>query len=85
MDDDPAPLDEVLGWLAGQLGVPEPRLATQPAFKPSVYETRRDSVSRMRASKRCSNARLRASGFKFRYPGYREGYGAILKIKPASP
>ena len=84
VDDDPAPLDEVLGWLAGQLGVPEPPLATQPAFKPGA-ETRRDSVSRMRASKRCSNARLRASGFKFRYPGYREGYGAILKIKPASP
>ena len=28
--------------------------------------------------KRCSNARLRASGFRFRYPTFREGYAAVL-------
>lgn len=78
VDNDPAPLDEVLCWLAKQLGVPEPPLATQPALKPGA-ETRRDSTSRMRASKRCRNARLRSSGFAFRYPGYQEGYGAMLK------
>jgi hypothetical protein len=32
----------------------------------------------MRASKRCRNARLRASGFQFRYPSYRDGYAALL-------
>lgn len=78
VDNDPAPLDEVLCWLAKQLGVPEPPLATQPALKPGA-ETRRDPTSRMRASKRCRNARLRSSGFAFRYPGYQEGYGAMLK------
>ena len=77
VDDDPAPLAEVLGWLAEQLGVPAPPLATQPISKPGA-ETRRDPASRMRASKRCSNARLRASGFTFRYPGYRAGYRALL-------
>ncbi|MBZ4194629.1 MAG: SDR family oxidoreductase [Candidatus Contendobacter sp.] len=79
VDDDPAPLAEVLGWLAEQLGVPEPPLATQPALKPGA-ETRRNPALRLRASKRCSNARLRASGFTFRYPGYREGYGALLTV-----
>lgn len=29
-------------------------------------------------NKRCSNARLRASGYRLRYPTYREGYGALI-------
>lgn len=77
VDDDPAPLAEVLIWLATQLGVLEPPPATQPVIKPGA-ETRRDPALRMRASKRCSNARLRASGFSCRYPGYQDGYGALL-------
>ena len=76
VDDDPAPLDEVLSWLARQLGVPEPPLASQSPLKPGAGE--RDSAMRLRASKRCRNARLRASGFEFRYPSYREGYAALL-------
>ena len=31
-----------------------------------------------RGSKRCSSARLQASGYRFIYPGYREGYAAVL-------
>ncbi len=30
------------------------------------------------ANKRCSNALLRASGFAFRFPTFREGYGALI-------
>lgn len=77
VDDDPAPLDEVLNWLADQLGVPQPPCIPQPPLKPGA-ETRRDPAARMRASKRCRNARLRASGFQFRYPSYRDGYAALL-------
>ena len=77
VDDAPAPLDEVLGWLAARLGVPEPPRGAQPPLKPGA-ETRRDSALRLRASKRCRNTRLRASGFQFRYPSYREGYTALL-------
>ncbi len=29
--------------------------------------------------KRCSNARLRATGYRFLYPSYREGYAALLE------
>jgi len=77
VDDDPAPLSEVLDWLAGQLGVPKPRRVAQPPLKPGA-ETRRDPATRMRASKRCRNARLRATGFQFLYPSYRDGYAALL-------
>ncbi len=77
VDDDPAPLDEVLNWLADQLGVPRPLHLSQPPLKPGA-ETRRDPATRMRASKRCRNARLRASGFQFHYPSYREGYAALI-------
>ena len=77
VDDDPAPLEDVLGWLAVQLGAPKPRCVLQHPVKPGA-ETRRDPATRLRASKRCSNARLRATGFRFRYPSYRDGYAALL-------
>ena len=78
VDDDPAPLGEVLSWLATQLGVPEPSLATNPPLKPGAGAG--DPALRMRASKRCRNARLRASGFQFRYPSYRDGYAGLLGL-----
>lgn len=77
VDDDPAPLNAVLDWLADQLGAPQPPHIPQPPCKPGAA-IRRDPAARMRASKRCRNARLRASGFQFRYPSYRDGYTALL-------
>jgi len=77
VDDDPAPLGEVLRWLATRLGVPEPPLAAHPPLKPGAGIG--DPALRMRASKRCRNARLRGSGFQFRYPSYRDGYAALLR------
>jgi len=68
VDDYPAPQCEVMRWLAEQLGAPEPRVVT----------TAEGAEAAMRASKRCRNARLRATGFCFRYPSYREGYAALL-------
>lgn len=61
-DDEPAALHEVSAWLAEQLGV----------------EITDRSATRRAGSKMCSNRRLRATGYNFRYPSYREGYGAIL-------
>lgn len=77
VDDDPAPLNEVLSWLAAQLGAPEPPVVNQTPRKPGA-DSGGDAALRLRASKRCRNARLRASGFAFRYPSYREGYAALL-------
>jgi nucleoside-diphosphate-sugar epimerase len=75
VDDTPALQCEVLAWLAARLGMPGPRSITAA-----------DRVeAALRANKRCSNARLRAAGFSFRYPSYREGYTALLRDYSARP
>src|SRR5262249_24993301 len=57
----------VLRWLAGVLGASPPRRASA------------DQRAEQRGgNKRCRNARLVASGYAFRYPGYRDGYAAVL-------
>lgn len=66
VDDEPAAQCEVLGWLAAQLGVPAPRAVAA------------GSERRRRGNKRCRNARLRDSGWQPAYPGYRDGYAALL-------
>jgi nucleoside-diphosphate-sugar epimerase len=63
VDDEPAPLHEVVAWLRKQLGV--------------SHWAEQSSVRRA-GSKRCSNARARALGWAPEYPSYREGYAAVL-------
>lgn len=67
VDDEPADESEVLRYLAERLGVPEPR----------PYEPGREPAPRA-GSKRCRNARIRAEGYSFAYPTFREGYAAML-------
>jgi hypothetical protein len=44
---------------------------------------RDDPASRRRgANKRCSNRRLLDSGYRFIYPGFRQGYAALLSALP---
>ncbi len=74
VDNEPAPLNEVLLWIASQLGVSEPSVALQSQLKPVANS----NAWRPRANKRCLNTRLRDSGFQFLYPSYREGYSALL-------
>ncbi|WP_460119669.1 SDR family oxidoreductase [Pseudomonas sp. S2_C03] len=64
VDDAPAPLADVVGWLREYLGV------TEWADDASVRRT---------GSKRCSNARAKALGWTPKYPSFREGYAAILE------
>ncbi|RAH37154.1 SDR family oxidoreductase [Halomonas sp. SL1] len=64
-DCEPAPLHEVMAWLARQLKVE----ATETIQSPL----------RRRASKRCDNARLLESGYRFRFPTFREGYLQVLR------
>lgn len=61
-DSCPAPMHEVLHWLARQLGQAAADLPTPAAS----------------GGKRLSNARMLASGFQLRYPDYRAGYAALL-------
>jgi nucleoside-diphosphate-sugar epimerase len=68
VDHEPAEQCEILRWLAAQLGVSPP--GVEP---PSGSEVRRHQ-----SNKRCSNAKLIASGYIFRYPAFRDGYMALL-------
>jgi nucleoside-diphosphate-sugar epimerase len=70
VDSEPAPEAEVLAWLAARLGVALACEDDAPA---------REDARRGAGSKRCSNARLLATGFRFRYESYREGYAALLR------
>lgn len=63
VDDEPADTATVVRWLAARTGAPTPQ--TTPATP-------------VRSNKRCRNARLVASGFRFRYPTFREGYTQVL-------
>ncbi len=69
VDHEPAPDGEVKRWLARRLRVSEPSTAAD----------RDTSRRRMSANKRCSNRRLLATGYEFRYPDYRAGYEAVLR------
>lgn len=64
VDDEPAALHEVVGWLRERLG---------------VSHWAEQSTVRRSGSKRCSNARARALGWAPHYPSYREGYAALLE------
>ncbi len=64
VDDEPALLCDVHAWVADLLGTPHPAPT--------------EASGRRRSNKRCSNRRIREAGYHFRFPSYREGYGAML-------
>ncbi len=61
-DDDPAPMWDVMTWLAERLHCPLP---VAKAVDTGM-------------NKRCSNARLKALGYRFQYPGYKDGYLELI-------
>lgn len=67
VDDVAAEMGDVLRFLAAEMDCPEP--TTAPAG---------DSSDAGPGDKRCSNARLRATGFDLTFPTYKEGYRALL-------
>lgn len=66
-DSTPAPMAEVVNWLAMQLKV------DRAIFAP-------DQLDNERGNKRCANQRLLDSGYRLRYPGYQQGYAALLGL-----
>lgn len=69
VDHEPCDRGVVLDWLADRLGVARPRRVAATASAPA----------RTRGSnKRCSSAKLRAAGYAFRFPTFREGYADVL-------
>lgn len=70
VDDDPASDETVCAWLATRLQAPAPKPKTA-------------SGQNAGQNKRGNNARIRQLGYRFRYPDFRSGYGAILAARPA--
>jgi nucleoside-diphosphate-sugar epimerase len=66
VDERPAPRNEVLEWLAAELGVPPPPFGE------------RSPRARGESNKRVANTRLLASGYRFLFPSYRDGYRALM-------
>lgn len=64
-DCEPVTLHEVMRWLGEQLEVTPTDTMQAPL--------------RRRASKRCDNTRLLESGYRFRYPTFRQGYRQVLE------
>lgn len=68
VDHEPTLDGEVKRWLASRLGVPAPKVGPPSS-----------TSRRMRSNKRCSNRRLLAAGYTFRYPDFRAGYAALIE------
>jgi nucleoside-diphosphate-sugar epimerase len=79
-DDDPAPMWEVVSWLANRLHCPPPIAkdgGSGAIGRPIVKTVDADTGM----NKRCSNARLKALGYQFRYPDYKDGYSELIDAK----
>ena len=72
VDREPAAVRDVYAWIAGRAGVGDPCASPEPSEENAVDRRRR------RSNKRCRNDRLIESGYRFRYPTFREGYGPIV-------
>jgi nucleoside-diphosphate-sugar epimerase len=66
VDSEPAPQCAVMDWISAELGLPPSPRAAAVDDHP-------------KGGKRCRNARLLATGYRFLYPSYRDGYGEVLK------
>ena len=73
VDNEPVELCEVYEWLAEQLALPLPE-----------HREPSETARHQRGNKRICNARIRSSGFEFKYPTYREGYGALIEAMERS-
>jgi nucleoside-diphosphate-sugar epimerase len=73
VDSQPVELCEIQRWIAARLGCEPPPMDAEA--DPST----RTSGRRRRSNKRCSSRRLAASGYRFRFPTFREGYGSLLR------
>ncbi|WP_144924903.1 NAD-dependent epimerase/dehydratase family protein [Halorubrum salsamenti] len=84
VDDEPADKHAFADWLADACGVPRPaKRSTEERI--AAGDLSAAAERRIRTSKRCSNDRLRALGYEFAYPTFREGYrDAVRAFRAAS-
>lgn len=71
VDCKPVDRRELLSWIALRTGAPAPRVDDSAC-----------SARSLRGNKRCSNRRIRAAGYRFKYATYRDGYGDLCAAMP---
>lgn len=71
VDREPAPLRDVYRWIAARGGAPDPCR--------QGHDAGNQTADRRGSNKRCSSRRLVDSGFVFRFPTFRDGYGPIVE------
>jgi len=72
-DSEPRPRNELLCWIAGEMGLPEP--PRRDDLEPNTRPSERGGNRRYR------NQRILDTGYAFKYPTYREGYGALIAAR----
>lgn len=73
VDDEPVDKHVFADWLADECGVPRPEKRSK-SERIEAGDLSTAAERRILTSKRCSNERLRALGYEFSYPTFREGY-----------
>ncbi len=73
VDDEPVDKHAFADWLADECGVARPEKRSK-AERIADGDLSAAAERRIRTSKRCANDRLRALGYEFSYPTFREGY-----------
>jgi nucleoside-diphosphate-sugar epimerase len=83
VDDEPADKHAFADWLAAAAGQPPPpkQSIEERLAEGDLSTTARD---RIRAQKRCSNAKLRELGYPLAYPTFREGYQDAIEAHGGS-
>ena len=69
-DSEPIKMNELVVWMGNQI---------EQSGNTTEKSTVANAKKRSAGSKRCSNKRLLDSGYKFKYPSFREGYGEMIK------
>jgi nucleoside-diphosphate-sugar epimerase len=75
VDDEPVGRPDLAAWLADHLGREPPESRSVEA---ALADAPPGRGRRLRADKRCSNAKLRTLGYEFAYPTFREGLASLL-------
>ncbi len=80
-DEEPVDRRDLAAWIAAERGVEPPttRSLADRLADPDLSPARR---RRLAASKRCCSAKLRALGYPFKYPTYREGFRQAVETAP---
>ena len=69
-DSEPVQMNELIAWIGKQI---------ERSITPKEESKTIGGKKRSAGSKRCCNKRLLDSGYQFKYPSFREGYGEMIK------